>query len=86
MSILCIKSLPRTESLKPFTNSYNQKKKRFPSHKKDWKKFESNNKSFTLNVSFVENYKKGIKQAYISKHNFNRQNKVILLTITDGER
>ena len=29
----------------------------FPSHKKDWKKFESNNKSIAIDILFAENNK-----------------------------
>ena len=35
---------------------------------------------------FAENAKEEIKQAYISENNFNRENKVIHLMITDGEK
>ena len=35
---------------------------------------------------FVKNYKEEMKQAYISKHNFNLENKVIPFTIKDGEK
>ena len=35
---------------KPFINQYSWKEINLPSHKKDWEKFESNNKSIALNV------------------------------------
>ena len=35
---------------------------------------------------FPENDKEEIKQVYISKHNFNCGNEVILLMITDSEK
>ena len=38
---------------KPFIDQYNWKKIDFPSHGKDWKKFESNNKSISLNILYV---------------------------------
>ena len=43
----------RITNLKPFINQYNWKGINFPSHKEDWKKFESNNKSIALNILFV---------------------------------
>ena len=58
----------------------------FPSYVKDWKKFESNNKSIARIVLFIENDKDEIKQAYVSKHSSELENKVILLMITDGEK
>ena len=40
-----IKSYPeRISNIKPFIDQYNWKKIDFPSHSKDWKKFEQNNK------------------------------------------
>ena len=41
----------------------------FPTHAKDWNKFETNNKSLALNVFFVPHINEEIRQAYISKHN-----------------
>ena len=34
----------------PDIDQYNWKEIDFPSHKKDWKKFELNNKSIALNI------------------------------------
>ena len=49
-----IKSNPeRTFTIKPFLEQYNWKEIYFPSHKKDWKKFELNNKPIALNVLYV---------------------------------
>ena len=58
----------------------------FPSHSKDWKKFESNNKSIALNILYVPYNTEKIKHTYNSKYNLNRENQVILLMITDGEK
>ena len=58
----------------------------FPSHSKDWKKFESNNKSIALNILYVPHNSEKIRHAYKSKYNLNRENQVILLMITDGEK
>ena len=47
-------------------------------------KFESNDKSIALNILFVSYNAENIRLAYKSKHNFKRENQVILLMITDG--
>ena len=56
----------------------------FPSHLKDWRKFECNNKTIALNILYVSYNTKQIRQAYISKHNNERDTQVNLLMITDG--
>ena len=49
-----IKSHPeKIPNIKPFTDQYNWKEISFPSNKEDWKKFELNNKSITLNILCV---------------------------------
>ena len=58
----------------------------FPSYRKDWKNFESNNKSIALNILYVPHNTKEIRHAYKSKYNLKRENQVILLMITDGEK
>ena len=40
--------------MKPFINQYNWKGIEFPSHQKDWKKFEKNNKSISLNILYIK--------------------------------
>ena len=55
--------------LKPFINIYNSKDIEFPSHLKDWRKFECNNKTIALNILYVPYNTKQINQAYISEHN-----------------
>ena len=61
-----IKSHPeRMSNIKPFNDQYDWKEKiNFPSHKKDWKNFEFNNKPIALNVLFV--YTKKIRLPYKS--------------------
>ena len=82
-----IKNHPeRISNLKPFIYQYNWKGINFPSQKKDWKKFESYNKSNALNILFVSYNTKEIRLAYKSKHDFKRENQVILLMITDGKK
>ena len=43
----------RISKLKPFINNYNWKYIEFPSHSKDWRKFECNNKAIALNILYV---------------------------------
>ena len=74
----------RISKLKPFINNYNWKDIEFPSHSKDWRKFEYNNKTIALNILYVPYKTKQIKPAYISKHNNERSTQVILLMINDG--
>ena len=74
----------RISKLRPFINNYNWKDIEFPSHSKDWRKFEQNNKTITLNILYVSYNTKEIKQAYISKYNHERDDRVNLLMITDG--
>ena len=74
----------RISKLKPFINNYNWKDIEFPSHSKDWRKFECNNKAIALNILYVPYKTKEIRQAYISEHNDKRNNQVNLLMITDG--
>ena len=39
-----LKNPQRISNIRPFIDKYNWKEMDFPSHSKDWKKFESNNK------------------------------------------
>ena len=48
--------------------------------------FELNNKSIALNIFFVPYNTEKIRLAYKSKHNFKRENQVILLMINDGKK
>ena len=50
------------------------------------KKFESNNKSITVIILYVSHDTEEIRHAYKSEYNLNRENQVILLMITDGEK
>ena len=76
----------RISTFKPFIDQYNWKEIDFPSNGKDWKKFESNNKSIALNILHVPHNTQKIRHAYKSKYNLTRENQVILLMITDGEK
>ena len=59
----------RISKIKLFINNYNWKDMEFPSHSKDWRKFECNNKAIALNILYVPYKTKEIRQAYISEHN-----------------
>ena len=76
----------RISKIKPFIGQYNWKETDFPSHSKDWKKFEQNNKTISINILILPYNTKQIRHAYKSKHNFKCENQVILLMITDGTK
>ena len=76
----------RLNNVKRFINQYDWTDINFPSHVGDWKKFELNNKSIALNFLYAPKGEKTIRHAYKSKYNLARQNHVILLMITDGEK
>ena len=50
---------------KPFIDQYNWKEITFTSHKKDYKKFELNNKSIALNTLYIPYNTKEIRQISI---------------------
>ena len=75
----------RTSKIKPFIDQYNWKDIDFPAMSKDWKKYELNNE-IALNILYVPHNTKKIHVAYKSKHNLTRENQIILLMITDGEK
>ena len=73
----------RISKIKPFINKCNLKERDFPSHDKDWKKFES----IALNILYVPYNTENIRHAYNLKYNLTRENHVILLMInTDSEK
>ena len=76
----------RITKIKPFINTYNWKGIKFPSYSNDWKEFEQNNKTISLNIFFVPYNTKQIRTAYISKYNYKRDNQVVLLMISDNEK
>ena len=69
------KYLERTPKIKPFINQCERKEK-FPAEVENWKKFGANIKTIPLIVLFLLSNRNNIKQAYISKLNSERQNKV----------
>ena len=76
----------RISKIEPFIDQYNWNKINFPSAGKDWKKFESKNKSIALNILHVPHNTEKIRHAYKSKYNLTRKNQVILLMITNGKK
>ena len=59
--------------------------KDFSLHKRDWKKFEQNNKSTALDVLFSSNDSEEITLLYKSEYNLEQENKVLLLMINDDD-
>ena len=60
-----IKSHPeRILKINPFIEEYNWKEVDFRLHRKDWKRFELNNKSIALNILYVPYNNKEIRHAY----------------------
>ena len=75
-------SLQEIYSIRPYIKKHDWNEIKIPSHKRDWSKLEKNNKTIAINVLFVPYNIKQIKQAYISKHNSDRERrKVTLLMI-----
>ena len=62
----------RISKIKPYISQYNGKDIEFPSHQKDQKKFEQNNKTIALNILFVPHDTKTVRFAYKSKYNHKR--------------
>ena len=76
----------RISKIKPFIEQSNWNGIEFPAASTDWKIFEQNNDSIGLNVLYVHHGTKNISLAYKSKHNLNREEQVILLMISNGEK
>ena len=76
----------RLRKVKPFVNQYDWTDINFPTNDGECKKFESNNKSISLNISYVPEDEETIRLPYKSKYNLKRENKVNLLIISDGEK
>ena len=80
------KDSQRISNIKPFIDQYNWNEIDLLLQSKDWKKFESNNKSIALNILYVPHNTKKISHSYKSKYNATPRNQVILLMITDGKK
>ena len=70
--------LQRISKLRPFINNYNWEDIEYPSHSKDWRKVEQNNKTIALNILYIPYNTKQIRQAYISKYNNESDNQANL--------
>ena len=65
-----IKNNPeRMSKIKPFIDQYNWKEIDFSSHREEWKKFATNNKTIALNNLCVPYNSKEIRPPYVSEHN-----------------
>ena len=60
--------------LKPFINNCNWSDVEFPSHSKDWRKFECNNKIIALNILYVPYKNEKIKKGSTSESNNEHDN------------
>ena len=67
----------KLSKIRPFIDQYNRSEINFPSNQKDWKKFESNNKSIALNILYIPHNTKDIRHAYKS---------ILLMISDDGEK
>ena len=75
----------RITKIKPFIDNYNWNDINFPAIKRDWNKFELNNKNVALNIRYVPFNTKKVEIAYKSKYNLIRDKQIILLMISSGE-
>ena len=75
----------RISKTKPVIENSNWNDINFPANKKDWNRFEVNNKNVALNILYVPFNTKKIEIAYKSKYNLVRDNQIILLMISNGE-
>ena len=73
------------KKIKSFINKYNWNDINFPATRKDWNRFEVNNKNVALNILYVPFNTKKFEIAYKSKYNLVRDNQIILLMISNGE-
>ena len=74
----------RISKIKPFINNFDWENINFPPQEQDFKTFEMNNNSIALNILQVTE----IKISHYCKSEFNktRENKAILLMITDNKK
>ena len=75
----------RITKIKSFIDNYNWNDINFPAIKKDWNKFELNNKNVALNILYVPFNTKKVEIAYKSKYNLIRDKQIILLMTSNGE-
>ena len=73
------KDSQRITKLKSYINKYNWEGINFPAGSKDWKKFERNNDTITLNILYVKQNTKTIRVVYESKYKNKRKNQVMIV-------
>ena len=74
----------RVSNIIPFIKKYNWEKTNYPSKIDNWKTFEKNNPTITVNILFIK--EKEICPAYISNHNSAHEKQIILLMISNNEK
>ena len=74
----------RILKIKPYINEYNWNGIKYPSKIDEWKTFEENNMTITLNILFIK--EKEIYPVYISKHNATCEKQLILLMIPNEKK
>ena len=79
-------NLQRLSKIEPYIDQYNWKEIDVPSHSKDWKRLNKTIKQLLLMSYLYHTILNKIRRAYKSKHNFKRENQVILLMITNGKK
>ena len=76
----------RISNINPFIDKYNWDGLDFLAGMKDCKKFQRNNKTIALNILYIPPNTKTINLPYKSKFNRKRENQVVLLMISNGEK
>ena len=76
-------NLQRISKIKLFINNFYWKNINFPPTQQDYEQFEIKNKSIALNILKIQEQEK-VSQYYKSKYNKIRENRIILLMITDN--
>ena len=66
-------------------SSFNRQSIDFPASFEDYETFERLNSDIALNILYVLFEQQNVPLEYISNHNFDKINQVILLKITDGK-
>ena len=77
------KNPERITKIKAFINKYKWERVNFQSEKDNWKEFEKNNTTTSLNFLYAK--KEKITRAYVSKHNLNCKKQVIFLKIPNDK-
>ena len=75
----------RISKIKPFINNLNWEKINFPPQEQDYQQLQINNNSNALTILRVNNEQK-ISHFYKPEFNITRENKVILLILTDNDK